>query len=470
MPLDVVPPRLLAWRGNAEVGRIPDFSPVSTLHNPSLWSSKGNVMRLGSGLVAVLLAVACGIARAQVPLPTDLSIQLPGGRVPAAYPAFSGAWGNGAWTAEVGPSLIPTALVVARVASDGTAQVIYAGGAGEHLKTTAHWLRLTGHIENDRLTIQLPDPNSPWGFRVQYWMIGPGRLEGDMTNSEGWRGHAFLQRIAGPPTAIIATAALPFRPIWQEILIPEHSSVGVAAGQAIQLAATLYRTRLPGRQPLVILNHGSTAPDKVKRTLYFQAGARFFLAHGYCVVVPMRKGRGNSGGPYLEPGNQGIPTAIQVESAVEDEDAVVNAMRAEPWVDPARIIVAGHSRGGFLSVIYAARYPEKVAGVINFNGGWWGERSEPGSKENSRYLAAAGKTARVKELWLYADYDPYYSLAYTRKNFDAFRANGGSGDFVAYKDVPGIAPGEVGNGHALFGHVDMWEGAVAAYLRQISGG
>lgn len=45
-------------------------------------------------------------------------------------------------------------------------------------------------------------------------------------------------------------------------------------------------------------------------------------------------------------------------------------MRIAPWVDPARIVVAQWSRGGFLSVIYAARYPDKVAGVINFSGGW----------------------------------------------------------------------------------------------------
>jgi dipeptidyl aminopeptidase/acylaminoacyl peptidase len=85
-------------------------------------------------------------------------------------------------------------------------------------------------------------------------------------------------------------------------------------------------------------------------------------ARATSVVVPMRKGRGGSGGPYLEPDNSSIPTAVQVESAVED--AVGNAMRLEPWVDPARIIVAGYSRGGFLSVIYAARYPEKVSGSM----------------------------------------------------------------------------------------------------------
>ncbi len=327
-------------------------------------------MKLRFVLAVILLFTSRGVAWPQVPLPTDLSIQPPGASVPAADTAFSGAWGNGAWDGST-----PTALIVEQVDEDGTAKVIYARGAAKHPKVAAQWLRLTGRIEDDCLTIHLPDPNSSAGFRVQYRIMAPGRLEGALTTWDGWRTQAFLQQIPGPPAAIIATAALPFRPIWHEIRIPQHSLVGAAAGQTIQLAATLYRTRLPGRQPLVILNHGAPgyAADAVKRTWHFEAEARFFLARGYNVVVPMRKGRGQSGGPFLEPGNPTIPTAIQVDSAVEDEDTVVNAMRVEPWVDPARVIVAGWSRGGGLSVVYAARHPDKVAGVINFSGGWWGE-------------------------------------------------------------------------------------------------
>lgn len=430
-------------------------------------------MSLRLVLAVVLFVAVCGTAWPQVPLPSDLVIRLPGADVPAADAAFSGAWGNGAWDGST-----PTALIVEQVDADGTAKVVYARGIIEYPKAAAHWLRVTGHIEDHSLTIHLPDPNSSAGLLVRYRIIAPGRLEGDLTNWDGWRTQAFLQRIAGPPAAIIATAALPLRPIWHEILIPEHSSVGAAAGQTIQLAATLYRTRLPGRQPLVILNHGAPgfAADAVQRTWHFEAEARFFLAHGFNVVVPMRKGRGQSGGPYLE--RTAIPTAIQVASAVEDEDTVVNAMRTESWVDPARIIVAGWSRGGGLSVVYAARHPDKVAGVINFSGGWWSEyesKYEPetsGAEEAQMrgLLATAGKTTRVPEVWLYADNDEFFSTAYARKIFDAFRANGGTGDFLTFGKVAGVPSSTAGNGHALFEHVGMWQAAVAAYLRRVDGG
>jgi len=425
-------------------------------------------MRLRIALASVMLSAVCSLACAQVPLPTDLSIQTPAATVPADDAAFSGAWGNGAWG-----GIAPTALIVEQVDGDGTVQLIYARGSTEQPKIAAHWLRVTGRIEDHRLTIHLPDPDSSAGFLVHYRIMAPGQLEGDLTTRDGWRTHAFLQQIAGPPSAIIATAALPFRPIWREIRILEHSTVGDASGQTIQLAATLYRSRLPGRQPLVILNHGAPGTAGVERTWHFEAEARFFLMNGFNVVVPMRKGRGESGGPYLE--RTTIPTAIQVESAVEDEDTVVNAMRAETWVDPARIIVAGWSRGGGLSVVYAGRHPDKVAGVINFSGGWWSEyegKYEPetsgvGEHQMRELLAAAGKTTRVPELWLYADNDMYFSIAYARQIFDAFHADGGTGDFLAFGKVSGVPSSTEGNGHALFEHVGMWEGAVAAYLRQI---
>jgi dienelactone hydrolase len=283
---------------------------------------------------------------------------------------------------------------------------------------------------------------------------------------EGFRAYAVLQRISGTPVEIVATAALPIQPLWRDIRIEEHSKVGAAAGQTFQLQATLYRTRLPGRQPLVILNHGSTGGQdwQVPIVLRFEGEARFFLARGYNVVVPMRKGRGDSGGPFLEPSDKSVPTATQVASALEDLNTVIEAMRARPWVDPRRIILVGWSRGGFLSVEYSARHPGDIAGVVNFSGGWWPGRGSS-AEENSDLLAAAGKSrGMAPELWLYAENDSYYTLPYARKIFDAFSANGGIGEFIPFENI------HIGNGHALFEHVDLWKATVATYLHQIESG
>lgn len=231
----------------------------------------------------------------------------------------------------------------------------------------------------------------------------------------------------------------------------------------IQLQATLYRTHLPGRQPLVILNHGSTDGERrnVPSVARLESAARWFLSHGYNVIVPMRKGRGFSTGPMLEPSDNTIPMDVQIDSAVEDLNTIVDAMRTEPWVDPHRIIVSGVSRGGFLAAIYASQFPEKVEGVINFSGGWWADWT-PGAHMNSELLADSGKRGKVPELWLYADHDSYYTLAYDRTNFDAFRAAGGTGQFHAFHGISG-------NGHALFDYTGMWGPVVETYLRRVDG-
>ena len=133
-------------------------------------------------LASVMMTAVYSIASAQVPLPTDLSIQPPGTDVPAEDAAFSGAWGNGAWDGST-----PTALIVEQVDEDGTAKVIYARGATEHPKITDHWLSLSGRIEDHCLAIHLSDPDSSAGFLVQYRIVAPGRLEGDLTTRDGWR-------------------------------------------------------------------------------------------------------------------------------------------------------------------------------------------------------------------------------------------------------------------------------------------
>lgn len=84
-------------------------------------------MNLRFIIAGVLLLTLCRAAWAQVPLPSDLSVQPPSADVLPEYAAFSGAWGNGAWYGS-----IPTALIVERVDEDGTARVIYARGATEY--------------------------------------------------------------------------------------------------------------------------------------------------------------------------------------------------------------------------------------------------------------------------------------------------------------------------------------------------
>ena len=411
-------------------------------------SDLSRVARVAFGLWLISMAPAF----AQAPLPEDLTIASPAPDVPADSAAFSGAWGGDAWDGTT-----PNVLVVERVSADGSATVVYAQGDTPSWQIQRAWYRLSGKIVDGRLTITLPS-----GDVVDYRLGQNDELIGDQTRVNFYRFYVHLKRFSARDSAgIVAEAALPQQPIWQEIRIPVHSEIGAAAGQTLMLEATLFRTPLPGRRPLIVLNHGYAGgrPEEPKtpRILRFEEQARFFLALGDTVVVPMRKGQGSSEGPYLE--SMSVLPAMEVDSGVEDVAAVVDYMRAEPYVDPTRIVVAGASRGGMLSVVYAGRFPGTVAGVINFSGGWWADFN--GGDTNIRLFSEAAHATKVPMLWLYADSDSLFPPVHAEEYVEAFRTAGGDAQFV---EIQGIA----GEGHPLFWWPDKWTEPVANYLENLS--
>ena len=96
-------------------------------------------------------------------------------------------------------------------------------------------------------------------------------------------------------------------------------------------------------------------------------------------------------------------------------------------------------------------------GVINFVSGWMGTGCDTASRLNGT-LFERGAHFPGPTLWLYGHHDPFYEIEHSRNNFAVFRNAGGQGTFLEF-DVPG------GNGHFVAGSPELWEGAVAAYLR-----
>lgn len=390
-----------------------------------------------------------------VPMPPDLRIVPPGLDVDPALARFSGAWGNGAWG-----GILPTALAVERVDPDGVAAVVYAIGGCLQFGMEADWRRQSARIADGMLRL-----DGPPGITTTFALGPDGTLAGRFVPPEGYQVRVWLERVPGRTAeAVDATLALPRRPPWEEWRIPVRSAVGAAAGWTLQLQAFHYRTRLPGRQPLVVLNHGSTDGELPGVPCIYpsEAEARFFLSRGCSVLALMRKGRGGSDGPVLEEAGENEAEETQVDSGIEDLHAAVSHMVAQPHVDPARVVVGGQSRGGLLAMAYAGRHPDRVAAVLNFVGGWWGEGND-WNGFNRRQAERAGAGATAPMLWLYGDRDPYYGLPFVRGMFEAFRAAGGRGALRTFDDLPG-------SGHALMGWQDRWEADVAALVDGLGDG
>jgi dienelactone hydrolase len=294
---------------------------------------------------------------------------------------------------------LPHVLIVEQVSATGETSVISGWGDALDWQMTRGFARVQGRIENGRLSLVYPNR----GARAEYIIDVQGALQGMYTRG-GVVGKVVLSH-----TTLDRLDEMPPRPpvtLYEESRwIPVNYPTPDGGTQPWHLEATLHRPQPTGRFPVMVFNHGSTGPGAipVTLTLKFPIVARYFVERGFTLLVPMRRGRGQSEGTYQESYQCGSE-ASGIAAAVENLDGVFQFLREQPWADVKRIAIAGVSRGGMLAVVYAGRRPEAVAGVINFVGGWMWERCVPDA--NGRFFSDAARQARVPMLWLYADHDP----------------------------------------------------------------
>ena len=404
-------------------------------------------------ITRIIVFAACVMlttfAFAQSPLPGDLSLVPPVQGVPKSVAAFSGAW-KGLWGGT-----LPSALAVEQVDSNGTAKVVYSWGDEPMMKIKAGWARMTGTISNDTLHLMMDKgPNIDFELKPDGHLSGQYRVATIVAFTD-------MERIQGTNAAEIIASTQKADVQWREVRIPVHSQLGPTAGKTFMLQTTIYPVDSPGKHPVVLFSHGSTGPGIIPANEVFRGGAEEMLFHslGYIEVLPMRKGRGDSEGPNVEE-DFNLPPSVGLDSAVEDVHTVIDYLGTLPDVDTNRIVLSGVSRGGFLSAIYAGRYPSNIVGVINFSGGWFGEGIPNLSDFNFQEFRKAGRDAKVPMLWLHADHDSYYSLKFVENEFADFKKAGGAGDLVETRDI-------VGEGHLLVLHVDKWEGVATNYLSKV---
>jgi dienelactone hydrolase len=279
---------------------------------------------------------------------------------------------------------------------------------------------------------------------------------------------AFLLALAAVATLARADgpAVVPLAEGQQTVLLTVRLD-----GEPVRLETTIDVP--PGNRtfPLLVFNHGSTGrgndPTLYRRTVVYPDVAAFFVARGYVVATPMRRGRGQSDGRYLEGlGPYGYtcehgPMADGIERALADIDAAVEVLAGQPYVDRSKVLLGGQSRGGILAVAYAGRRPDLVRGVVNFVGGWMGEDCAERTEINADTFARAAGRYRKPTLWIYGTDDHFYGIGHSRRNFAAFTRAGGVGEFLE------IAPAKPGEGHLVIRQSTDWHSAVAAYLKAI---
>jgi dienelactone hydrolase len=247
----------------------------------------------------------------------------------------------------------------------------------------------------------------------------------------------------------------------------------VEEGQAVTLEAVVFEPLGPGPHPAVLFHHGSTGqgddPSLFTLTYTSEVIAKFFVDRGFLVAFPQRRGRGKSGGRYDEgfTPDRSRYSCLQdaalagFEHALLDVDAALAWLRERPGVDASVLLSAGISRGGILALVHAAQHPASFAGAVNFVGGWLGEGCVDAVPVN-RSLAVRAAAFPDPTLWLYGENDPFYSLAHSRGNFNAFVGAGGRGSYKSYTRAPGLS------GHLIINDPQLWAADLGDYVRDVA--
>ncbi|MBY0319055.1 MAG: prolyl oligopeptidase family serine peptidase [Reyranella sp.] len=240
----------------------------------------------------------------------------------------------------------------------------------------------------------------------------------------------------------------------------------------VSMLATVMRPPGEQRRPLAIINHGSPASAGQRPEMdlpRYEPLSSWFVERGYVVVLPLRRGYGDTGGKWVESyGDCDEPDYYTAGlHGAEDIQATLDVMRKQRYALPDRSIVIGHSAGGWATLALSSRNPPGVAGMINFAGGRGGRQQlgdgRIGNCKAGELVKAAGRygeTAHVPVLWIYAANDTFFSPNLARRMFDAYNKAGGHG---TYRPLGAFD----GNGHTFVGDedgVEFWEKPVSRFL------
>jgi dienelactone hydrolase len=199
----------------------------------------------------------------------------------------------------------------------------------------------------------------------------------------------------------------------------------------------------------------------------------------YTLVAPMRRGRGESSGAYVEEcsvyvGQSTVPeqTAMAtpaLREALLDTNTVIDQLVLGKLVPKdSKMIAAGISRGGFLSLMLAAERPTQIKGIVNFVGGWLGVTDRLAAEDikarmdlHQLLLTNAAQKTKAPTVWFYGARDPFYTEGIPRQWFEIWQKAGGRGEFV-FIDDPSLP-----TGHTVAPNINLWQKQVDAMLKSL---
>ncbi len=148
----------------------------------------------------------------------------------------------------------------------------------------------------------------------------------------------------------------------------EPQLVKLKSFDGLPISAFLYRPdpkKFPGPRPVIINIHGG--PESQSRPI-FQARNNFYSAElGVAILYPNVRGSSGYGKTFLA-----LDNGFKREDTVRDIGAILDWIKRDPALDPARVAVAGGSYGGYMSLASMTHFSDQlrcgvdVVGISSF--------------------------------------------------------------------------------------------------------
>jgi carboxymethylenebutenolidase len=165
----------------------------------------------------------------------------------------------------------------------------------------------------------------------------------------------------------------------------------------LTLSGFLYKPDGVGPFPAIVYNHGS---EPLPGPMPGQAD--FYVAHGFVLFVPHRRGHGRSkDAGSAEPLGEGPEVIEALVTQNDDVLAAIAYVAALPYVNPKRIAVAGCSYGG-IETLLAAERATGIYAAVDFAGGAMRWESDPALQER---MKTAARNAKVPVMFVQAEND-----------------------------------------------------------------
>lgn len=177
----------------------------------------------------------------------------------------------------------------------------------------------------------------------------------------------------------------------------------------IKLEAFVYEPQRSNGKT-ILMSHGSTGGKKeaIGQSIQYVRLGKMLSQEGYRVVTYMRKGRGKSEGVFVEESGRCDRRSLDNElaDAYPQIAQMVQHVRTKYGAD--KLILMGHSRGGFLSSYFAARHPDLVLGAVNLAGAW-SAVCETRNRGFGREMFDHSASKFKNQFWAYFENDSYFA-------------------------------------------------------------